>query len=273
MRIIAGIVLYNPDLSRLEENINTILPQVDRVVLVDNFSLNHKAIFEKYNKNQKLDFIWNDKNFGIAKALNQIMDFAYKKGYEWVLTLDQDSVCEKELVQVYEKYCSLQNAGIITCNIIDRNFSIKKNDNREYHTVKYCISSASFMNVKAFRKTNGFDEKLFIDGVDFDICIQIRKAGFFIYKVNYNGVLHEVGHGKNVKIFGKTYQAYNHSPIRQYYMARNSFYLLKKYKDEYTMFQTIKTEIRFWLTIILYEKDKIKKIKARVNGILDSRKM
>ena len=38
MMIIAGIVLYNPDISRLKENISAIRPQVDKVVLIENGS-------------------------------------------------------------------------------------------------------------------------------------------------------------------------------------------------------------------------------------------
>lgn len=36
--IFAGIVLFNPEISRLKENITHILGQVDRLILVDNGS-------------------------------------------------------------------------------------------------------------------------------------------------------------------------------------------------------------------------------------------
>ena len=38
MMIIAGIVLYNPDICRLKENISAIRPQVDKIVLIENGS-------------------------------------------------------------------------------------------------------------------------------------------------------------------------------------------------------------------------------------------
>ena len=40
MKYIAGIVLYNPDLGRLKENIESICKQVDKVILIDNGSDN-----------------------------------------------------------------------------------------------------------------------------------------------------------------------------------------------------------------------------------------
>ena len=52
MKYIAGIVLYNPDLGRLKENIESICKQVDKVILIDNGSDNirsNKEIFELYS--------------------------------------------------------------------------------------------------------------------------------------------------------------------------------------------------------------------------------
>ena len=44
MKYIAGIVLYNPDLGRLKENIESICKQVDKVILIDNGSDNIREI-------------------------------------------------------------------------------------------------------------------------------------------------------------------------------------------------------------------------------------
>ena len=55
MKYIAGIVLYNPDLGRLKENIESICKQVDKVILIDNGSDNrreiesNKGIFKLYS--------------------------------------------------------------------------------------------------------------------------------------------------------------------------------------------------------------------------------
>ena len=39
-KTMAGIVLFNPDLERLNENISAVITQVDNVLLVDNNSNN-----------------------------------------------------------------------------------------------------------------------------------------------------------------------------------------------------------------------------------------
>lgn len=40
MRVLAGIVLYNPEIGRLQENIDAIYQQVDTVLLIENGSSN-----------------------------------------------------------------------------------------------------------------------------------------------------------------------------------------------------------------------------------------
>ena len=267
-KICAGIVTFNPDLSRLNENIESIIGQIDHIVIVDNGSLNFDAI-ERLCFSKHIEVIHNTENLGIAEALYQIMDWSIVHRYEWTLTLDQDSVCFPSLIQLYEKYMSLPSVGMLTCLIQDRNFDEEKEKKTDYIEVNTCITSGSLMNMDAYQKTNGFDRQMFIDSVDFEMCIQLRKAGYKIYRVNETGLLHEVGHGKNVSLLGKKYITYNHSPFRQYYMARNHMYLARKYPDEKKLVKEILREIRSNLLILVYEEQKLQKIRARLKGFWD----
>lgn len=87
--VMAGIVLYNPDIDRLKENIKCILPQVDTLLLVENGSSDTSYINDLTNIN-KILMVKNQKSMGIAYALNQILGYGYSHGFKWVLTLDQD---------------------------------------------------------------------------------------------------------------------------------------------------------------------------------------
>ena len=40
MKIVAGIILYNPDIDRLMDNISAISPQVESIIIIDNNSIN-----------------------------------------------------------------------------------------------------------------------------------------------------------------------------------------------------------------------------------------
>lgn len=93
MKYIAGIVLYNPDLGRLKENIESICKQVDKVILIDNGSDNIREIEDLIKEYLNCILLKNGENMGIAYALNQILKYAYENDVKWFLTLDQDSVC------------------------------------------------------------------------------------------------------------------------------------------------------------------------------------
>lgn len=269
MKVLAIIVLYNPDIDRLNQNIKAVSSQVDEVVLVDNGSGNIDEV--KNNIKNPVTFIYNDKNVGIARALNEGFEYAIKNDYDWVLTLDQDSVAEEHLVEVYKKYLNLPDIGMLTCNYIDRNTNVllEEKQEDEYYTVSRCITSASFCSVEAYKKSGGFDDYMFIDCVDYDYSAKMYKNNYKIYRINYDGLLHEIGHTKVYHFFGFKAISTNHSDFRQYYMARNNIILAKKYPEYYKMSNRIKSEISKWIVILLFEKNKFKKLSRRFSGIKD----
>ena len=71
--VYAGIVSYNPDISRLKNNIESILPQVKKIYVVDNGSDNYEDIVGVCDV-WGVSIIRNRENYGIAKALNQIFE-------------------------------------------------------------------------------------------------------------------------------------------------------------------------------------------------------
>lgn len=273
MRTLAGIVLYHPNMERLQENMDAVCEQVDGIVLVNNGPDDQELhMFASGYSNAVI--IDNHDNLGIAAALGQIMNYAGENQYDWVLTLDQDSVSEPELVDRYLQYADLDHVGVLTCNIIDRNFVEEGlSGDAAWRAVRQCITAGAFMNVAAYQQTDGYDERMFIDEVDFDICINMRQHGFRIVRINYNGILHEVGHGRNVHILWREFISYNHPPFRHYYRARNTRYLALKYPQEYNILQVWGGELVQELIIVLYEENKMAKIRNRWRGLRDSKKL
>ena len=97
-KIMAGIVLYNPEIDLLENNIKAIINNVDCVYLYDNASKNYNEIEDLISKFNNVVYKRGSENEGIAKGLNQILNYATDNGYEWYLTMDQDSICSDNLV-------------------------------------------------------------------------------------------------------------------------------------------------------------------------------
>jgi len=269
MNVLAGIVLYNPDKNRLIENIEAIKTQVECVLLVDNGStnFNYTELNESY---ENIVFIKNNENKGIAYALNQICGYAYSHGFNWVITLDQDSVATEGMVDVYKNIVN-DSIGILGCWIHDRGYQIDETWGIEHETFEtdWVITSASFTNVKAWKDCGGFDNTMFIDYVDWDICESMRKAGYKIMKTYKTKLIHELGHNtKLVKVRHHIMQVMNHKPIRYYYSVRNRIYMAKKYKH-ISMWEQLK-EICFKLyTVEKYEKNKWKNLIAILKGTVE----
>lgn len=173
-RIAAGIVSFNPNITRLKENINSIRPQVESMLIVDNGSDNVEEIESVCRKNDCI-LIKNGKNKGIAYALNRICGFYYSKEFDWVITLDQDSVSPENLIFELSKNIS-ENVGAAGPKIVYRNNEKYAPENhKNLEAVDWIITSASLTNLAAWKKTGGFDEKLFIDGVDKELYSSQKK--------------------------------------------------------------------------------------------------
>ena len=227
---IAGIVTFNPSLDRLQENVERILPQVGCLIIVDNASSNREEIKVLLSKQEKVIFLYRDKNEGVAKALNIMASKAIELGAEWLFTLDQDSVVADNIMSEYVKYISDPSIGIITCRYIDRNTdNIDQFTPQENRFIPRCITSGTYMNLNVWKHIGGFYEPLFIDQVDFDYCYTVRENGYKILQVGNTYLLHEIGKSKGVYLFGNYHIAFNHSPKRYYYMIRNMIVVAKRH--------------------------------------------
>lgn len=275
----AGIVLYNPDIRRMNENIDAIINQVNYVILVDNGSDNKADIEKALPESEKIIIQYNDKNSGIARALNQIFRMSAKYNVKWILTLDQDSVCPADIVSGYEHYlCESEpegsgsddsRIGILCPTIVDKNAGVIEGGPDKAAPIKRCITSGSFTSCTAWKKIHGFDEKMFIDGVDFDFCDRLRKNGYQVIRVGNIRLTHELGKMTAHRFLFATVKVQNHSAKRKYYIVRNRFYLARKEKDILDIFRSFFFVIKFSATIILFETDRRAKLHAVFRGMRD----
>lgn len=278
MKTCAGIVLYNPDIKRLKENMDSIIGQVDYIVLADNGSRNIHDInnlISNYS-DRKIFLIQNKKNEGIAKALNQILTYAKENDIEWFLTLDQDTISNDGLVQCYLNHIS-DSIGQLSCNIIDRNIGVldevKDYKGKDTTEIDFCITSGCFNNTRALLKVGGYREGLFIDGVDLDISCNLRNHGYKIVNVNFNGILHELGAGQKRTIMGVKFVIAHHVPWRNYYARRNIIFVARKYYKGISKIKMIGRQVVYGVGTVILEDKKIERLKMNLRGIIDGFKM
>lgn len=271
MKILTGIVTFNPGLDRLLDNLSTVILQDTDILIFDNGSKNY---YEIRNLASKLGCkVWHiEKNKGIAYALKFIMDYAVRNNYEWVLSLDQDSIINKGLINEYKEYSSDPQIGALTCDIRDRNFAetsklIFEEGEHGIKKIHKCITSGCFMRVSAYTTTDGYDVSMFIDFVDFDICYALIRAGYQIIKIPFEGLLHEDGHGTNISFFGKNYIMYHKAAWRRFYMMRNVIYLARKFPEIQSPARTLIHCIWNICLVFIYEDDKFAKLQNGLKGI------
>ena len=88
-KIAGAVILYYPANSFLQ-NIESYLRKLDKLFVIDNTPDNNKAL-GKLLEIENVVYKHNGENKGIAARLNEAATLAIKEGYDWILTMDQDS--------------------------------------------------------------------------------------------------------------------------------------------------------------------------------------
>lgn len=274
----AVIVSFNPDISRMRSNICILLNQGFRTIVVDNGSDQPP---EQLSDIAELVLLGENK--GIATALNIGMNKAKEYGGEWVLSLDQDSEPADNILEEYKKHLALPDIGALCPKIVRR--GVEKKDQAEaVEVVKRCPTAGFFLSVKVWETVGKYDDWMFIDYVDYDICTRIITAGFNIYRINSTFVIQELGKlyvnpffynlGKKLKWqkmmnFAHTY---NHSALRNYYFVRNSYYYIHKHKGHINVSGEKKWIFKWELKKLFLEPHKTALIRSIHKGIRDAKK-
>lgn len=273
--ICAGIVTYNPDIERFKKVLCAISPQVEKIYIFDNGSKNLSEIIDCKRIACNIMVYSAKNNMGIAYALNSLCKTAIKNEYDWILTLDHDTICSENMIKSFMELTKISNAGIICPRVHYVNYLRKEKGNvmERYSEVTACMTSGSFMRLSAFKKTSGFDNWMFIDYVDNDICMKLKLAGYRILRDNHVFMDHQLGHNSKRKWLGITINDFNYSSLRIYHIIRNEIYFLKKYRKHTDVIKQILIIIQQCLCYcILYHSDE-EKMKALKSGIVDGLKI
>ena len=280
-KIAAIVVTYNPD-EGLNKSTKSLIKQVDSIIMVDNGSNDEgKEIINKIKNKygEKIEVIFNEENLGIATALNKGVKYALNNDYKWILTMDQDSCAEENMVKIMlETYYAIdenERKDILSLfpTFIDRGIESldKNNENVKYEYVDAEITSGNLLKEEIFEKAGFFDDSLFIDMVDTDYCMRLNELGIKMIRISGAILNHSIGNSKQVKKLFGTFNTSNHSATRRYYMTRNRFYTWNKYKNlnSFTLNRDKKLFKKEFVKIILGEDDKLNKVKMVLKGYKD----
>ena len=266
---VAGVVtLYNPTDEDIS-NIDTYLKDIDRLYIVDNTE--GKDNKDRIPKSKKIKYIFENKNLGVATAMNMGAKEALKEGYNWLLTMDQDTTFKPGVMTKLKKVIlteDMSKVGIVT-PWQKTKMLLKKVDD-EYDYPPTIMTSGNIINLEVWQEVGGFKDWLFIDGVDLEYCLNIRKHGYIILRVNSVEIDHNLGDIVYRKYKGEMLPISNHSAMRRYYITRNNEYICDMYKEfDPNVCWSLISKKDTLFTILLFEKNKYKKIKNMFIGYRD----
>ncbi|MCQ2516060.1 MAG: glycosyltransferase [Saccharofermentans sp.] len=272
MKLAACVVLYGIDDTTVE-NIKTYAPYVDELWAADNTDVPQEEYLSKIRAiGENIHIIPMGGNKGIAAALNSGINAANDMGYDFILTMDQDSYFDGDTLPKYikraEDYFS-NDEKIIQVGI--HNSGDDPNDMAtNCEDTKWLITSGSIMRVKDTVKMGSFLEKLFIDEVDREFNYRAAKLGYKFKRVLELTLQHHLGDPIKGKVLGKSFQAMGHSKVRKYYIARNSTYLMMEFPEVKKEYQ--KYLLKMKIKTLLVEPDKFTKLKYMSMGQRDAKK-
>ncbi|MBM6736207.1 glycosyltransferase family 2 protein [Mediterranea massiliensis] len=287
MKIAAVIVTYNPDLKLLLEQYTSVCKQVDVIIYVDNNSSNYEIIYkllmQKNTLGDNLCFIHNELNRGIGYAHNRGIFCAKKKGVDAVLILDHDSVLKDNFVKnlssslVENEVSKIAAVGPVYMNSTTGEYypittyigPFIKRLRPTSHPVEasFLISSGSLIPLNVIDDIGGMNEELFIDYIDVEWSYRAKSKGYKLLAVPTAVMEHRIG-DKRISILGRTISV--HTPLRRYYLTRNSIYMVKlPYVSLGYKIRELSFNILRILIFVILSEQKMKYLKYSMRGLLD----
>ncbi len=291
-RIAGVVVTYNPTKNELE-NIKSYINDLDKLYVVDNSNIDNKILLDSVIIDSKIEYCPLLDNLGIATALNIGCKKAFDEGYEWILTMDQDSTFKdgdlNNLIKILDKDYKWE----LTSNYDSDNKQVELTNLKDdvaivtpLHRTKFgndgfdgetlyideTMTSGNLVNLTILSKLGWFLDWMFIDAVDAEYCARLKREGYKILQVTSIELEHNLGNQTEHRLLWKKYVCSNHNYIRRYYITRNNLYFYQMYGEDNPEFE-IRTHLKLLIVlIILYEKDKFKKLKSIFYGRRDFKK-
>lgn len=250
--VVAVVVTYQPKLGVLGQLLDALTSQVKSIVLVDNGSQVDLEAWNTQRQSSAVEVLLLGENQGIAVAHNVGIKWAQNNAAEFVLLMDQDSIPAPDMVQMLTfTLLEMENksdfkpiaAGPICIDMRNAGKSIFVTERNgiptRYHPVipisrgsssvevVSLISSGTLINLKALWNVGGMRSNYFIDHVDTEWCFRARAKGYSLLGVPSAQMQHTLGDKvENFWFFGWRQVAY-HSPLRDYYMFRNTLLMCR----------------------------------------------
>jgi rhamnosyltransferase len=271
-KVAAVVTTFNSNES-FRVNLERISHQVDLVIVVDDSGKPSRPDSASYSDISNSVILRNEGNLGIAAALNRGIELAGTMECDWIITLDDDTLVSGSYMDDVFHFVRTgvqTSAGLIACSREDSSPTVPC-ASTGFKTKRTLITSGCVFEIRTFHDVGGFDERLFIDLVDFDFCTRLRKSGRSLILLDKVGMAHRVGNSRVTNWLGINVLVYNHSPFRLYYQMRNVFFFAKKHMafDPVLSFYLLLDIFRLPLKALFFEREKRARLFYLATGLRD----
>lgn len=277
------VVTFHPD-DNIGDRLGAVTAVVDALVVIDNSANKETALaLRLIVERLGATLVINDKNVGVATALNQGIAAAQRASMEWVWFFDQDSKLfgdfRSSMVEIISVYGGDKPLGIIGCNYVVENqvsvrspaYPVKAMRHPLFVEVNSVITSGSLHKLELFKRIGGFRDDYFIDMVDIEFCWRAKRYGYAVLRSIKPLMQHSIGQLSEHKILWFTTGTSNHYAFRRYFSARNSVMLSKGYLFVYPVsaLRILLARCKSTVLMLAFEKEKLKKFSATLHGFWD----
>lgn len=223
--VLAVVVSYN-GLQKTRQTVEALRRQIRYVHIVDNGSdAESLGVLESLEREPSVTVERLGENRGVGYALNRGVERARQMRCTWLLTMDQDSVVDSSMIEAYRAAVEQDPTRVCLAPRITANGRRKGAVGEE---ISYAITSGNLVSVSVYDQIGLYDEGFFLDCIDFDFSLRLRRAGYAIHRVPAALMQHQLGDTVNLPEFVMKYYAL-HSPVRRYYMYRNFMYMAERH--------------------------------------------
>ena len=280
MIIVAVVVTFNPDADILNSLMDTLHPQVDHILVIDNASDTPVQLPAL----EKVSLVTNSVNKGLGYAYNLGREQARAFSASHLLLFDQDSCPAPDMVSQLKN--ALLCAGDSPVAAVGPRYSdvkgqytspfvvlsgitLKRVDcaDGELVEVDHLISSGCLIALDAWEDVGPFEEQLFIDYVDTEWCWRARRKGYRLLGAGSARMVHNLGDDEFMA-FGKPRVL--HAPFRLYYQMRNRCWMILQpgVGWRWRVMDSLRS-IKIFLAIALFSPNRWQRIKYMSKGIVD----
>jgi rhamnosyltransferase len=225
--ITAVVTAYHPD-ERLAAVLDSALVTCADVLVVDNTPAGEDSLTDTFTDG-RVRVLRSGRNGGLAGALNDAVR-ALPDATEAVVLLDQDSQLPAGLVAALAAHLADPSIGAVAPTPVDaadgttyERFSPSGDGLADRDAV---ITSGMLVRRSALTAVGGFRDEFFVDWVDNDFCLRLRRKGIRIVQ-DLNTVLpHSIGDRREHKVAGLTVRVLRYAPWRHYWITRNGLVLI-----------------------------------------------